>query len=71
MPCSSMAVTSDVYISLLSDEFVSFLMGYGTPLILPGLKQDGVRFHTGNAVLRYLHDFFGDKVLLNWYPAVL
>jgi hypothetical protein len=39
-------------------------MGYGNPLILPGLKQNGARFHTGNAVPGYLHDFFEDKVLL-------
>jgi hypothetical protein len=46
-------------------------MGYGIPLIPPGLIQNGVRFYSGNAVFRYLHDYFEDKVLMNWYPAIL
>jgi hypothetical protein len=59
------AVTSDVYLCLLSDEFVSFLMGCGIPVISAWFQQDGARPHTGNTVLHFFHDGLEQRVLLN------
>jgi hypothetical protein len=62
--------TSDVYLSLLSDEFVPFLMGYGISMNLAWCQQGGARPHTSNAVLGFLHDVFEERVLSNRYPVL-
>jgi hypothetical protein len=46
--------TSDIYISLLNDEFASFLMGYGIPVNAAWFEQDGISPHTSNAVLCFM-----------------
>jgi hypothetical protein len=60
-------VTSDVYLSLLSDELGPLLMGYGIPANSAWLQQDGARPHTDRVVLRSLHEVFEEQVLSNRY----
>jgi hypothetical protein len=62
--------TSDVYLSLLSDEFVAFLMRYGIPMNSSWFQQDSDRLQTSSALLRCLHDFFEERVLSSRYPAL-
>jgi hypothetical protein len=63
-------VTSDVYLSLLTDEFVLFLVIYGISMNSAQFQQDGAKPHIRNAVLRVLHKFFKERARLNRYPTL-
>jgi hypothetical protein len=57
------SVNSDVYHRLLRDEFIPFLMGYGSPVISALFQQNGARPHTSNAVHPSLHGVYGDSLV--------
>jgi hypothetical protein len=63
-------VTSDDYLSLESDEFISFLMGYGIPMNSAWFQHDGARPYTSNNVFHFIHYVFEKIVLLNQYPVL-
>jgi hypothetical protein len=62
------AVSSDVYLSLLSDEFFPFLMGHGILMNSAWFQQDGARPNTSSAILCFLCDVFRESAI-NWYPV--
>jgi hypothetical protein len=65
-----MFITSDVHLSLLSDETVPFLLAHGNQINSAWFQQDGVRPRTNNAGLLLLHDVFGRKILLHRYSTL-
>jgi hypothetical protein len=48
------AVSSDVYLNLLSDEFISSLVGYGIPINRNWLQQNGAISHTSSPILCFM-----------------
>jgi hypothetical protein len=63
-------VICDDYLSLLSDEFVHYLMGYDILTYSVWFQLDGARPHTSNALIRFLYDIFVKKILLNMYSVL-
>jgi hypothetical protein len=61
---------TSVYISMLSAESVTFLMGYVMPANSARFHQGDARPHTNNAVLHFLRDIFEEKVVSNQYPTL-
>jgi hypothetical protein len=56
-------VTSDIYLSLLWDEFTPLMRGYIIAVNTVWLEQDGARRHISNSVHQFLHDVFEDRIL--------
>jgi hypothetical protein len=52
-------ITFDVHLSLLSDEFVFFLLEYDISMNSHCFQQDDARPYTSNAILRVSRDLFG------------
>jgi hypothetical protein len=52
-------VTCDVYLCLLSDKSVPFLVGYGIPMNPAWFQEDGARPQISDAVFHFLHGVFG------------
>jgi hypothetical protein len=63
-------ITSGVYLSLLSDEFVPFLMGYGVPMNSAWYQQDGATSHTDNTVLLFHEDVLEKRICRTIYCSL-
>jgi hypothetical protein len=63
-------VTSDVYLSLISDEFVLLLMRRELEMNSAWFQQDGARPHPSNSLHRFLRDIFEERSLSNRYTTL-
>lgn len=63
-------VASDIYLSLMIYERISFHTAYGIPMNSVSFQQDCARLRTNNPVICLLH-VFEERVVLNRYPVLL
>jgi hypothetical protein len=61
------AVNSERYLSMGHNTSVPQLLATGLPLQTHWFMQDGVRPHTANVVLDFLHDSFDSRVTSNQF----
>jgi hypothetical protein len=61
-------VKSERYLSMLRNTFVPHLPATGLPLQDQWFMQDGVRPHTANVVLDFLHDSFDSRIISYLFP---
>jgi hypothetical protein len=63
-------VTSSVHCRMLNDELYPLRMECSMPGNVARFQQEGVRSHTNNAFLRFLHDIFEESVLSIRHPVL-
>jgi hypothetical protein len=63
-------INSDVYLSLLSDEFVPFLMGYSVPMNSAWHQQDGATSHTDNTIHLFHEDVLEKRICRTIYRSL-
>jgi hypothetical protein len=68
IPCGG-TITGDIYLSVIKDNFVPFLHGYGTGMEDNWFQQDGASPHTAR-LYYFLDKIFDSRVLSNHYPDV-
>jgi hypothetical protein len=66
----SQMIQCDVYFSLLNNEFILFMTGYGIQINSARFQQDGARPKKPTNPYFFLHKFFEETILSNRYSVL-